>query len=88
MHLVYVFHLSCLFQSFLLQSLLILKFKFSHKDLCTFLVMQLYSYKCTIENMLFYVHRQDNSMAMIWSLRFALGPLITVLNFSWIGVHV
>ena len=34
-----------------------------------FLVMQSYSYACTVENLLwFYFHRQDNNMALIWQL--------------------
>ena len=33
-----------------------------------FLVRQLNSYSCTIENILLYLHRQDYSMAMIWWL--------------------
>jgi len=48
----FVFHLSCLFQGFLVQSLIILKISnfFLHLFYILFLAMQPYSYACTIEN--------------------------------------
>ena len=56
MHTQFMFHLSCLFQCFLLQSLLILKISNFILELFVYFFlasMQSYSYAPTIENVLF-----------------------------------
>jgi len=62
-------------------------FKFVLTLVCVLFLasMQLYSYACTIESMLFYLHWQDNSMAIIRWLDYIK---VKFINYSCISLVI